>query len=327
METIVQRWLRGTGARGLAALAAPSASVRPLLAVHRAALRAYCEHRGLPFVDDPANEDRRHLRVRLRLDLLPLYEQLQPGFADAMRAIGARAARWRAEVDAWAATFPWQVVALGVGRIDRARVQPLSNEALQLLWPAWCATVGVVLDGPGTTRLVRFTTGDAPAGELQVANGASVVRRGRWLEVRNASVTADYRAAREQCALQVRVGDVWTWPGWRFEPISAQGGETRDHATPETAAQWAAFPRDAVVTLRRWQEGDHVHGAPDGASRGVSRYLSEAGIPRRDRRGWPVIVLDGTVEWVPEVCRGIRAAPSRSGRSDFVWYRCVRAHP
>lgn len=327
LETIVQRWMRGTGARGLAALAAASDVVRPLLSVRRPALRHYCQQHRIPWLDDPANTDRRHLRVRLRLDILPLYEAAQPNFAHGLLALGDRAAAWRAEVEAWAGTWPFQRLAPGVGRIERAAVRGLSEDALALLWPVWCASIGCVLDGPGTTRLVRFTMHDAPAGELQLPDGASVVRRGLWLEARSAAVSAVQRAARVHAPVPVRVGDEWTWPGWRLTPVADAAEVLVRDASAAGAADWAAFPRGAVGVLRRWAAGDHVDGARTGASRGVSRYLSEMGIPRLDRRGWPVVEFAGAVVWVPGVCRGARAAPSRSGRSDYVWYRCVRAYP
>lgn len=329
LETMVQRWMRGTGTRGLAALAAQSDVVRPLLSVRRAAIRHYCQQHDLRWLEDPANADRRHLRVRLRLDVLPLYEAVDPDFAPGLLALGDRAAAWRAEVEAWAGTWPWQMVAPGVGRIERTEVRGLSAEALALLWPVWCASIGCVLDGPGTTRVVRFTTQDAPAGELQLPDGASLVRRGPWLEARSAAITAVYRAARVQESVPVRVGEEWTWPGWRLTPVTdvVELQAQAHDASAAHSADWAAFPRGAVGVLRRWTAGDHVQHAAAGASRGISRYLSEAGVPRLDRRGWPVVEFAGAVVWVPGVCRGTRAAPSRSGRSDYVWYRCVRAYP
>lgn len=70
-ETILMRALAGSGALGLAGMAAltPAAEalvLRPLLAIPKARLRATCAEAGLVPVEDPSNADPRFLRARLR---------------------------------------------------------------------------------------------------------------------------------------------------------------------------------------------------------------------------------------------------------------------
>lgn len=90
-ETVLFRLLRGGGARpGMQSLrrlrgdAAESWLWRPLLAVPRAALTAYCEAQGLAYVDDPGNSDgASNTRARLRA-LMPELEAVVPGAASAL---------------------------------------------------------------------------------------------------------------------------------------------------------------------------------------------------------------------------------------------------
>ena len=71
-ETVLINLLRGAGSRGLAAMSVRrNGVVRPLTGTSRADLRGVAETLGLPFVDDPANADPRHLRNRIRADLIP----------------------------------------------------------------------------------------------------------------------------------------------------------------------------------------------------------------------------------------------------------------
>ena len=72
-ETFLMRAARGAGLSGLAGVrlarridGAALVLVRPLLDWRRAELRAIVRRAGLPFVDDPANEDPRHDRTRFR---------------------------------------------------------------------------------------------------------------------------------------------------------------------------------------------------------------------------------------------------------------------
>lgn len=69
-ETVLCNLLRGAGLDGLAGMRAGPA--HPLLGLRRAETHALCAEEGLTFVDDPLNRDPRHLRNRVRHELLPM---------------------------------------------------------------------------------------------------------------------------------------------------------------------------------------------------------------------------------------------------------------
>ena len=76
VETTLARLLHGAGTEGLAGLRpSDGRRLRPLLHVRRAETRAYCEERGLTFVDDPANADERFERVAVRGRIVAAVEQ------------------------------------------------------------------------------------------------------------------------------------------------------------------------------------------------------------------------------------------------------------
>ncbi len=316
LETVVQRLLRGTGARGLAALAAQGPVLRPWLSVSRTQLVQYREQHAVPFVPDPSNLDRRHQRVRVREDLLPAIAQVDPAFAQDMLDIAQRAADWRAEVHTLAGTLPWREVSAGVWHLDRVGIEGWSEDALSVVWPALLGPCGVTLDGSGTRRLIRFTIGSARAGQLSLPGGAAVVRRGHVFEVRSAQLVKRGAVARATTPVAGGVGATLRWADWRFVPhrIAPRG---------ELPLDMAAFPLSGVLEVRAWQAGDRIRNDQTGALRRISRYLAEYGVPRLDRSGWPIVLLDGEVAWVPGIVRGA-SAPSRSGRSDLIWYRSER---
>ena len=71
-ETVVMNLIRGSGSAGIAGmLRSRPGVVRPLLGFSRADIRSLAKELGLPFVDDPANDDERFLRNRVRRKLLP----------------------------------------------------------------------------------------------------------------------------------------------------------------------------------------------------------------------------------------------------------------
>ena len=91
-ETVLLGLGRGSGPRSLAGMATWSPPwLRPLLGVRRAVTRAACAAYGLPVWDDPHNTDPRFTRVRLRLEVLPLLEQvLAGGVAEALARTAAQ---------------------------------------------------------------------------------------------------------------------------------------------------------------------------------------------------------------------------------------------
>lgn len=79
-ETVLMRLLRGATPRSLAAMRLRDGRLaRPLLRVWRAETIAYCAELGVTPLDDPSNRDPRHLRTRVRLELLPALEAVFPG--------------------------------------------------------------------------------------------------------------------------------------------------------------------------------------------------------------------------------------------------------
>jgi tRNA(Ile)-lysidine synthase len=315
LETVVQRELRGAGARGLAGLEARGAGVRPWLGVSRAELREWLRRESLPWVEDPANADCRIQRVRLREDVLPVLESVSPGFADDMLAIGARAAAWRREAERFADTLGATWVRPGVRRIPRAVTAGWTDAMLLVVWPVWLAACDLVLTADGTRRLLRFILGEGDAGELELQGGGSVVRTSGYFEIRSPQQTARARAGRNRATVAAEAVGTLAWPGWRFTRLSAPP------ATPDDL--WVApFAAGTALDVRAWQPGDRIVTSLAGASRRVSRYLVEAGVPRLDRPAWPVVLADGEIAWAPGVCRG-PAAPPRSGRSDLIWYQSV----
>ncbi|MBL0940670.1 MAG: tRNA lysidine(34) synthetase TilS [Gemmatimonadaceae bacterium] len=316
LETIIMRLMRGSGARGLAALAAPSRVVRPWLGVSRVELKRWVASENIPFLDDPMNESLRFLRGRVRHDLLPAIAQVDGAFGDDLLSIGERAAAWRRDVERLVDESGAQVHGDGQRLTVPVRaLEQTTNEGRAVLWPALCARVGVTLDARGTRSAVGFTTSGRVGTHITVAGGAFILRRrdgrGELFEVRRPErrVTAPTVWNGVSEALPLRFGR------WRFRRLGVE---------PLAMDAWSiGLPAHAPVVMRRWERGDRIRtpGAP--AGRRVTRYFSELRIPVLDRPGWPVVLSHDEVVWVPGVCRGV-AAPSRPGRSDLIWYRCER---
>src|SRR5437868_8474381 len=80
VETLLLHWLRGEGLAGMVGMLPRQQDIiRPLLGVTHAETVAYCQQHGLVPLEDVSNTDPRFLRNRIRHELLPLLESMNPG--------------------------------------------------------------------------------------------------------------------------------------------------------------------------------------------------------------------------------------------------------
>jgi tRNA(Ile)-lysidine synthase len=307
IETVLMRTMRGAGARGIAALAAEAPSpigvLRPMLEVSRADVADYAARARLAWEEDPSNARTQHLRNRIRHELLPALARARPTLSDELYALGARAAKLRAEVE----RFVDHGLALdrrdGAVSVAREAMLRYDASALALLWPAVAARAGVTLDRRGTERLVAFTTTERSGARVQLSGGFEALsHRGSFVVRRSGSNTP-------QGALQLSAG--------------VQLGRFRfDERDEEVVSLWSAkLPARMRLTVRTWHPGDRMIPA-GGDMRRVKGLLRDAGVDAASRGSWPVVLADDEIVWVPGVRRS-SAASARSGRPE-VTFHCER---
>jgi len=302
VETVLMRVLRDSGARGLAGLYAPGDIVRPVLEVSRASLAEYAASVGARWIEDPTNDSTRHLRNRLRRDLLPALARVRPGFEREVLAIARHAADWRGVLEGVvAAAIHPRSIADGIAVPARA-LAGLSAEELAVLWPAIAARAGVRADWRGTERIVEFTRDGRVGSRIPLSGGWEVARTRNAFELR---VT---RAAGGDAEIALRDG--LKFDRWTFSVI----------ASPSrlTDASSARLPADAPITVRRWRAGDRMRSGA-GPARRVKRYLTDARVSGALRERWPVVLAAEEIVWIPGIRRG--RATERAGRPE-VLFRC-----
>ena len=306
IETVFMRVLRDARARGIAGLYARNGILRPLLAIRRDEIAWYAAETGVSWIEDPTNAATGHLRNRVRRDLLPSLNRVQPGFAEALLAVARKAATLRYDLDAFLdRAVPFSMDSEGM-MIPRRGLLVYDEGQLEFLWPALAARFGVVLDRRGTRRLTAFTIQGVAGTRIQLSGGYEVVlhREALYLRRSKGRVRPCGIVARDALPLEesVEVGE------WRISRRRGSG----------TVEGWVAeLPRDVPLTVRLWQPGDRM--VPVGATspRRVKGLLRDAGIEAGRRAGWPVVLSDGEIVWIPGVRRG-GAATLRPG----VVYEC-----
>jgi len=301
VETVLMRVLRDSGARGLAGLYAGGDFVRPLLDVSRDAVANYAEAVGATWVDDPTNTSAKHLRNRVRRDLLPALSRVRPGFEREVLEIARHAADWREVLeDVVSASIRVERRADGVSVPANALTGLTANE-LAVLWPAIAARAGARTDWRGTERVVEFTK----AGRV----GARIPLTGGW-EVARARDAFELRRAREAPAGAEPLRNGLAFDCWTFSSLTS---------APRAADAWTARLPSGALAVRTWRAGDRMR-TGDGGTRRVKRYLTDAKVSGSLRARWPVVVSGSEVVWIPGVRHG-HVAVERPGRPG-VLFRC-----
>ena len=306
-ETVLMNLMRGAGSRGVSAMSAQGAIYRPLLGFLRQDVRAFAVELELPFVDDPANDDPRFLRNRVRAEVLPALESIRPGAVAGL----ARSARLVAEDDraltAAAAAVP---ISLGAG----ATVVAIGD--LEGAPPAVVARVVRRLLDVGEGGQARFTDVRA-VGAIVAGEGTRAQLSGnRFVEREGASITIWSTEPTPPPSVELTVPGRVRFGDHGLEIAIDSPGEA--FADSDVLLDRAAVP--ARVIVRAALPGDRI--AIAGGSKLVRDALAESGVPRRLRAAWPVVVADAKIAAIPAIRVAVWAA---AGSGDVLRLRDERA--
>ena len=313
VETVLMRVLRGSGARGMAGMYAPSAVLRPFVGLRRARLVDYAGGTGIRWRNDPSNRSRDFFRNRVRLDLLPALRASNPAIDDELLDVARRAAAWRIEVEDFIEreVRPRQRTSDTLSVAAR-ELSGYDRDSLATLWGALAGRVGLALDRRGTCRLAAFIMSSPQSGSVPLSGGWCMdAQRGVYI----------LRKRPQDGGMPMvlpELGEV-IWGGFRFRVgAPAERIEASCARTESRMGNWTAtLPTTARASVRAWSDGDRLAVAGGQPARRVRRYLSDAGLRGLDRAGWPVVVTrEGEGEdvvWIPGVRRA-DAATERSGR-------------
>lgn len=310
-ETVLLRLLFGSGLEGLAAILAVRGPVlRPLLGRRRTELEAAIRELGLPPAEDPSNRDTSLARNRIRHLLLPSLLGEDAALPPRLAALAAGAARLNR---ALAAEL-------------RRRLRPVRRGA------AWGIELGGLLTLPAVLQPWALSLLNRQAGVPHPPSQEARAELARQLGA-GSLVGCDCGGG---WRWEVRRGRLELLPGGTPEPaffytlrvpgevelvelgMRVRLSEARFAAwmlRPEPTRAGLALPLVAgdTVELRSRRPGDRVQ--PFGSSHRVrlKDLLINRGVPRRERGRLPLLVVDGTLCWVPgvtiaEPCRVLEGA-------------------
>lgn len=336
-ETVLMNLLRGSGIEGLKGILPirDGRYIRPLLDTDPAEIRAFLESRSLSFRNDASNRDIRHLRNRIRHDLLPRLETVyNPAI---VRGISRMAEIAGLENDFMESVLPEAYASAG-GREGQGGVrfdipafltlhEAIQNRLILLV-------VRRLIGAPsGLThahiQLVRNLLGRSGYAEVHLAGGITATRSydhlsfQRTADVSSPATRSQHRPSRlrrkstdAEAGFQFDVpipGVLSLAPGCRLRFEVA--GVTRPVPTGREIAcldyERIRFP----LVCRGVRTGDRIQPLGMAGTKKVRRLLLDAKVPLEERGRVPLLVDDEGVLWVAGVCLSERARVSDRTRT------------
>lgn len=268
VETLLFRFLRGTGVRGLAGMPVARALgqgtlVRPWLQVPRSRLRQQAQLAGWSWVEDPTNTDEGVDRNFLRQRVLPDLRQRWPHLDRRLLAT-ARACEESAGLAAMLAETHFHQLQAGPGRLDLPGVRALPMVARRNLLQWW---LGEDLDRSLGDDEVHDLAEAADDARPEILAGEFALRRFQG---------HIYRVSRTPAPLAAE------------QPLAAgrtvQDGEFRLCLHP--AGGSGEVPE---LHLRHRRGGEHFRPRPGGPTRSLKKWLQEQQVPPWERDRLPLV--------------------------------------
>jgi len=296
-ETVVFRFLRGSGTAGLAGIwpVTPEGLVRPLLDADRHEVIAWLQERGLRWREDSSNQDRGFARNRIRHDLLPwLARDWNPGLAETLAQTAQLAQEdeeyWNREIAGleeselriWGASVCLRATSLT--GLPKAVARRLIRRAM--------ARVRGNLRGVDfvhVEQVMRLAERKAGHGRAQVP-GLGVARSFDW--IRLAPDGADRPPAYE---LELAAPGSFRIPGPDIMlTLELTTGESRYN----TEGKDLDLERmEGPLRLRNWKPGDRYRPAGRASQVKLKHLFQEARAPLWVRRDWPIITSGEAIVW------------------------------
>jgi len=291
-ETVLMNLARGSGLRGLAGIPPVRGRVqRPLIEATRGEVLRYLRDLDQPYRTDPTNLTGKYARNRVRLEVLPVLQDLHPG---ALRNIARAASLAREDL---AALEELATLALD----KRGDEVVLGLEALRGLRPAvrrHAVRLAYATLDPGLpplpSNLVEAVLGlqQGGGGTRTLDLPGRVVAAGRNEEV--AFYRRDSRPIDYGCR-EITVGETLLFGGWR---ISSR--EARFDAVDAARSHVAYLDGGkGPYRVRMAGEGDVIRPLGLGGTKKVLRAMMDRKVPSDLRRRTPVVVGGGgEVAWI-----------------------------
>jgi tRNA(Ile)-lysidine synthase len=306
-ETVLMKFLRGTGTRGLAGIRPIMTLdhlrvVRPLLETSRPEIEQYLHSIDQRWREDHTNRDTHMTRNRIRHELLPLLER---DYNPSIRHVLSETAEIAlSEEDYWqeqASTLAsrWH------GTERRLRLQDREGSTTGFLSAGvalqrrtlkqFLEWHGITVDFHHVEAARLCALGDGCTASLP--GGWQARREGDWLQLLAPTSAFEKQESSHPWQYPLSIPGTCGVPeaGVTLEAVLV----SPDFATLEPPGSLLrATDIGAELVVRNWQPGDRFHPAHSASEEKLKRLFSKKRIPSTQRSAWPVVLSGRKIVWV-----------------------------
>ena len=269
-ETLLLHLLRGSGLNGLTGISPQLHQlIRPLLTTSRREIEAYLAQHGVPHMEDSTNADDTYTRNRVRHQLIPLLEEINPGF---VRRLSSAIPRLRADNDY-------------LNDLARQLFRQARRREEDLVIPASAIAQAPV---PVASRAVRLLLSEAAEGDwdCSAAHIESLLTLCQTASP-SAQVSLPHQlTARREYDLLVLTHDL---PPQPLAVIPLREGDNPVPGLPWTVSLQA--PPWPGLVVRSRGPGDTLT-LPNGHTKSLKKLFIDQKLPRSERDRIPVVADD-----------------------------------
>jgi tRNA(Ile)-lysidine synthase len=280
-ETVLFRFLRGSGLTGLAGIPPISPGIiRPLIDITREEIEQYLRSRSIPWREDATNQDLTFARNRIRHDLLPqLTREWNPNLTETLARL---------------ADLAYEEEKYWVGQVPDLSPAELPISTLTLPRAAARRQIRrAIAQAKGDLRRIDFDHVEAVFDIHRTLHlpGVTVTRSFDWLKFAPAST------ANPPAAVEIHPPGKYPSPDGRSQICVdiAQVSDPNACATLDVEACW--FQSCTPLVLRGWRPGDRYRPAGQSRDHKIQEMFQKARVPSWRRASWPILTSGDKILW------------------------------
>jgi tRNA(Ile)-lysidine synthase len=297
-ETVLYRFLRGSGLAGLAGIApAANGIIRPLLDITRVEVEQFLRSRNIPWREDATNLDPRFARNRIRHELLPqLARDWNPQITETL----ARLADLAQEEESWWTSEINRIELLAVnGAIELRSDQIFRGARTRACRVDTCVDArSSRLPRSLARRAIALAKGDLR--RIDYNHVEAVLNLKRQIRLPGLTVTRSFDWLRfaPSASIALPAPLEITRPGTYPSPdgltqICVEVAQSDACATLNLEACRTCWP----LVLHGWRPGDHYRPQGHSRDRKIQEMFQKARVPSWRRASWPILRSRDKIVW------------------------------
>ncbi|MFQ6617601.1 MAG: tRNA lysidine(34) synthetase TilS [Fidelibacterota bacterium] len=310
VETVIMRFLRGTGISGFEGiLLSEGMLIRPLLFARRSEIESHAVENGISFVMDSSNLNRKYLRNRIRLELIPLLkERYNPGLTKTIEKNSKILREFKEllefhgnnAIERSILSRDAEKIILDIRTLKDYFIT-IRKYVFQKLFESF-AGAGKGLSYGQLERIEKLLVNERVGSQAALGSNVKIgVDRGKVIIYRDLSRPFNYT---------IEPGNKYDFNEFSFisEILSVDRIDKVINPDPCIEVVDYKFVRGKALKLRSWREGDRINPLGMKGLKKVSDVFIDKKIPVYRKQTIPILECSGEILWICGV------QPSNIGR-------------